>query len=388
MWLPKACRESNILFAWNYSWNSFPVFIKVCFVISMLALLGIIIAMGNIYAWRISKRRSEKKVALLSASINQLLMSTVLPGPTVQIKQGLRIGDFDTRPFYALGVPAKDVKKILVSEMIGYRSYFSGVIADRVRKLYLDLSLHKEATVRLYKKNWETKVSALAELFKMDVQVDHPYLLELVTDKNRYIRDLARLSLIKFTEDDPLQFLRELNEPISQWEAFEIYVLFQQRPEYTLSSLEGLISLDKEPTVVSLCLKLAVYFRQLSSVELIIDLIKTPDLKLRAEAIASLGKLEAKKAEPHLVAIYRGQPQGIKLEILTALGRIQSGRYLDFLEDEFTSSPDFEIKKHASDAIIKLYPLSQKTIDKLMNSTVALDQRILNHSLNPLINPV
>jgi hypothetical protein len=386
MWLHKGVFSSVLLLASPYAWNAYPVFIKICFIISVIAVSGIVIAMLNIYLWRIISKRKEEKKKHLAADINQLLLLTVVMEPSMQKDSGTPMEKFDTRPFLKLGLQDKDVRTILVSELINYRNYFSGSIADRVRKLYLALSLDKEARINLYKNNWEVKVNALTELFKMNLEVDHDYLRQLMHDKNRYIRDFARLSLIKFTKGDPLKLLREITEPISQWESFEIFLVFQQKQYFTLSSLEGLISPDRDPSLVSLSLKLAVYFKDLSAVKLIIDLIQTPDLKLRAEAISSLGKLGAVNAEAYLVSIYKEQPHSIQLEILTALGRIQSGRYLDFLENEFISSSDFEIKKHASDAIIKLHPLSEETIDKLLSNTKALDQRILSHSLNPLIN--
>ncbi len=387
MWLHKEFSISILLRAWSYSWDSFPVFIKICFIISILALLGIIIALVDISVQRFSRKRLEERTTLLSVRINQLLTSAVMMEETTTQKKGSIVkSNFDIGSFYDPGIPAKEVNKILITEMIRYRNYFSGQIAERIRKLYIDLSLDKEAINQLHKKNWEIKAAALSELFKMDIEVDHTDLLQLVHDKNRYIREFARLSLIKFAKNDPLQFLHELNEPISQWEEFEIFLLFQQKKDFILSSLEGLIALDKEPSVVSLCLKLAVYFKQATAVSLILNLIKTPNLKLRGEAIASLGKLEVKGSEKELVSIYPEQPHEIRLEILTALGRIQSGECLDFLEKEFISSSDFEIKKHASDAIIKLYPLSKSTIEKLMHDGGTLNQKILNHSLDPLIN--
>ncbi|MES2328259.1 MAG: HEAT repeat domain-containing protein [Bacteroidota bacterium] len=385
MWLPKAAVLPVLLRTWPPAWNTYPVFIKICFIISMVALIGILLAMADIYIWRTAKRRKDRKKLRLSEDITRLLMNTVVMEPA-KLNSGMSKAKLDTRPFLKLGINDKDVRSLFVCELINYRNYFTGAIAARVRQLYLDLSLDKEARKLLYKKNWETKSIVLSELFKMDIEVDNAYLLELTHHKNRYIRGFARLSMIKFTKGDPLAFLRQITEPISQWEEFEIFLVFQQKENYTLSSLEGLIAVDREPSVVSLCLKLAVYFKDLSAVKLIMDIIQTPDLKLRAEAIASLGKLEASDAEAFLISIYGAEPQEIRLVILTALGMIRSGNSLEFLENEFISSDDFETKMNASDALIKQYPLSQNTIDKLMNNSAALEHRILSHSLNPLIN--
>lgn len=293
---------------------------------------------------------------------------------------------FDARPLYLLGLSSSAVKKILVNEMFNYRNYFSGSIAERIRRLYIYLSLDKEARRRAHSKNWEVCANALSELFKMDVEIDQAYLMQLITNHNRYIREFARLLLMKFTKEDPLQFLRELNEPLSQWQEFEIFLLFQQKTDYTLGSLEGLLSLTKESSVVSLCLKLAVFFNQKEAIPLLIDLLLTPDLKLRAQTINALGKMEADTGAKHLVNIYPEQPHEIRLKILTALGNIRNTQYLAFLEKEFLNSEDFEIKKIASDAIIKLYPISSGTIETLMENTDKRNQKILHHSMDPLIN--
>jgi len=385
MWLPKIYSLTSFLYGGQQFWNSLPFFIKVCFIIALIATVGIILAMVHIAILRTFLKWQEKKIAFISAKVNELLLSTIVLEPHAQ-ETGMIETDFDITQFYNLGLSDSQVKNVLVTEFISYRSYFSGKIAERIRKLYLRLSLHKDAIASLYKKRWETKVNGLSELFKMDVEVDHAYLRELLKDKNSYIREYARLSLIKFAKGDPLQFLHELNEPISQWEEFEIFQLLQQRENFTLASLEGLISVDKEPTVASLCLRLAVYFKQQAAIPFIIGLIETPNLALRVEAIAALGQLEAKDAAKYLINIYPEQPHNIRLTVLTALGKIRSARYLDFLENEFFSSSDFEIKKYASDAIIKLYPISKSAIDKMSDSGEPLNQSILNHSLDPLIN--
>jgi hypothetical protein len=383
MWLHKTTLP--LFMIWGFSWSSLPLFLKICLAIALTAMFGIVLVVLSIYLRRKVLQKEELQTALLSVQITDLLVASVVLTPANPSNSINKI-DFDTRPFFKVGLSAKKVKQVLVQEMLNYRNYFSGRIAEQIRKLYLGLSLHKEAFARLAQSHWETRVNALSELFKMDVEVPHEQLRELVQDKNRYIREFARLSLIKFSKNDPLQVLYAIDEPISQWEELEIYLLLQQRSDLDHTSLQGLISTAIDPSIASLALKLAIYYKQQSAIPQIIALIQTPDLKLRAEAVAALGKLEAKTAENYLFTIYPEQPRDIKLAIITAMGLIGSGNYLDFLADEFLSSEDFEIKKYASDAIIRLYPISKNTIDTLMKDTETLNRSILNHSLDPLIN--
>lgn len=369
----------------GFSWGSLPLFLKICLLIALSAMFGIVLIILSIYLRRKVLQKQERRIARLSVKITDLLVSSVVLAPATTGRNIASI-DFDTRPFFKAGLSAKKVKQVLVQEMLNYRNYFSGRIAEQIRKLYIGLSLHREAFERLAQSHWETKVNALAELFKMDVEVPHEQLRELVQDKNRYIREFARLSLIKFSRKDPLQVLYTIEEPISHWEELEIYLLLQQHPDLDKSSLQGLISTAIDPSVASLALKLAIYYKHESAIPQIVALIATPDLKLRAEAVAALGKLKAKNAEKYLCEIYPEQPRDIQLAIITAIGQIGTGRYQELLVREFLNSPDFEIKKYASDAIIQLYPVSKHTIDSLMDNTGALNKTILNHSLDPLIN--
>lgn len=366
-------------------WDSFPGFIKICLIVSLLAIVGIVLAMLDIAIKRHLNKKEARQLAQLTEKINELLIAALVTDRGE--KNGHLIkSSFEPSFLFKMGVSEKEVKKILVQELLKFRSSFAGSIADRARKLYMDLSLHTEALKRVHKKNWETKVNAMMELFKMDVPIDETYLQILLLDKNRYIREFARLALIKFTTGDPLQILREIKEPISQLEEIEMFLLFQLKDDYTPSSMDGLLSVYTEPTIASLCLKLAVQFDQESAVPYIIQLLQTEDLKLRGEAITALAKIGQKRSRKYLIETYPEQPQIVQLDILSALGSIQSSETVEFLEKEFIGSADFEIKKHASDALIQLYPLSKKIIEKLEQNEDPLNQIILSHSQNPLIN--
>ena len=307
-------------------------------------------------------------------------MPVVFAEPAVQQKNR-----FDPRPLYKLGIAASVVQREIIAGLLRYRSYFSGLIATRIREIYLDLSFHKNAFTRLHKKKWKIKLAALTELYKLDIEADPLILSQLAKHQNMYVREYAGLSLIKFAKNDPLEFLHGLNEPISKWQQLEIFLLFQQRQDLRLSLPQRLICMDKEPSVVMLCLKLAVHFNQQEAVPAMLDILGTPDLELRAEAIASLGKLGSPDTGRYLSAIYPEQPAVIKLKILAALGDLQSSEHLHFLEREFISSTDFDIKLYAADALVKISPPSPAMIYRLTAGS-EVNRSILNHSLDPLIN--
>lgn len=382
---PELSGALDLLAAPLHTLGGLPFLTRVCFLIAIGAFIGIVVITVGIALNKLIEEQRSRRKALARHHIDKVLLAAVMPQPgksDIDLSQnGITIDHF-----IKAGLSINRTKRILVKEMIKYRANFSGKVSANIKRIYMMLSLHKEAAARLNSRRWKVKVQALSELFQMDVASDRDRLLQLLEDKNKYVRDYARLSLIKFSVHDPFQFIRDLNEPISQWEALEIFQLLRDKINYKLPSLAPVISDNKEHTVVSLCLKLAVHFNQIETVPSITMLISTADLTLRAEAIAALGKMHSEASQAFLMDIYQNQPPKIKRAILCALGDIKNDESLRFMEAEFIAEDDFEVKKSASDALIKHYPAAATIIDRLLANGKALDKILLRHSLNPLIN--
>jgi hypothetical protein len=67
------------------------------------------------------------------------------------------------------------------------------------------------------------------------------------------------------------------------------------------------------------------------------------------------------------------------------LGRISSGKHVDFLRQEFLHSTDFELRKHAAKSIINNEWAAKNLINELVDTATAENKRILKHCMNPLI---
>jgi len=116
------------------------------------------------------------------------------------------------------------------------------------------------------------------------------------------------------------------------------------------------------------------------------ELLDTKDHYFRANAINCLGKLSAEAAEERFVKIYNTQPVNCQNEILKALGRIASGRHLEFLKQEFLYSSNFDIQMNAARAIIRHNTQhSRMLVEELMETSTEEHQLIIKHCQNPLI---
>ena len=116
------------------------------------------------------------------------------------------------------------------------------------------------------------------------------------------------------------------------------------------------------------------------------DLLNNKDHYFRADAINCLGKLSAEIAEERLVRIYNTQPLNCQLEILKALGRIASGKHLEFLKQEFLYSSNFDIRMNSARSIIRHNtPTSRALVEEMLEITHDENRLIISHCQNPLI---
>lgn len=306
--------------------------------------------------------------------LNRQLQTT----PTDRIELPLEL-------FRTLGLPRKAVRRLLAAEILHYRQNFSGKVHDLLRKLYMDLGLHRFAEKKLKQKSVQQVVMGLNELLHMDIPVNEQQVFPLLSHGNRYVREAARCYYVKLSSGEPFRFLDEVSAPILTWEQFELFRIVSQREDMPVPQFSRWIRPGSHPSVISFCLKLAVHFQQFEAVPSIIRLLSTDDLTLRAELINALGKLLAEEAEPHLLELYDSQPLECRIEILKALGRIGSGRHLDFLRREFEEAGSIELRKHAARSIVSHEALSAALLKELRETSVGLGRTVLLHSMNPLI---
>jgi HEAT repeat protein len=133
-------------------------------------------------------------------------------------------------------------------------------------------------------------------------------------------------------------------------------------------------------------LKLIAHYDQQSAIPAVLELLNNKDHYFRADAISCLGKLSAEMAEDRLIRIYNNQPINCQIEILKALGKIASGKQLEFLKQEFMFSSNFDIRMSAARSIISHNtPASRALIDLIQETTFDENKLIISHVQNPLI---
>ncbi|HJT74140.1 MAG TPA: HEAT repeat domain-containing protein [Chitinophaga sp.] len=368
-----------------YDFRDASLNIQIAIVFIVVAVTCTIIAYLSILTGRYKAHRREKKLARLHPVIDELLMEHILLNdeltndiPADQVQLPIEVFQ---QPVFG----KKWARQALINRLIHYRNNVRGSMGEQLRNLYIQLELDKDSLKKMKSSKWDLKVQALAELTSMNMSIADVTILPLTNSRNRELRAAARHAYIKLSKNEPFKFFDVVTEPLLMWDQVELFRIISTTEHIAIPNFAQWITYSTNKSIVSFCLKLVVHYNQISAVPAVIKLLDTKDHYLRADAINCLGKMKIEEVEEKLIHIFNSQPQNCRVEILKALGRINSGKYVDFLRQEFLHSTDFEIRKHAAKSLIRNQWAAKGMINELIETATAENKLILKHSMNPLI---
>ncbi len=376
---------TQLLFQAYESFGFLPLFIQIALAFIFIALFATIIAYSVILYKRWKAYAEEKRMNFIRPKIEEMITEQVLinenlekiPVDEIEFDQAALTNNIYKTPW---------VRQMVIEIIISYRKNFRGEVGELLRKLYIDMGLTKDSFDKMKSIRWEKKIKAVAELTQMDIQISDVTILPLTNSTNPSLRAAARNAYIQLSKNEPFKFFDVATEPILPWDQLELFKIITTTKEIAIPNFSRWVSYSANKSVVSFCLKLIAHYDQQSAIPAVMDLLNNKDHYFRADAINCLGKLTAEAAEEKLVRIYNTQPIHCQLEILKALGRIASGKHLDFLKSEFLFSSNFDVRMNAARSIIKHNtPASRALIDDLKETSHDENRLIISHCQNPLI---
>lgn len=368
-----------------YDFNYAPLSIKIATIFIVVAVTFTILAYLSILIGRYKAYSHEKKLAQLHPVIDNLLMEHILLNDELASDVPANQVQLNVDVFRLPVFEKKWARQALIDRLIHYRNNVRGAMGEQLRNLYMAMDLDKDSLKKMKSRKWDRKVQALAELTNMNMSIADVTILPLTNSSNRELRAAARHAYIKLSKNEPFKFFDVVTEPLLLWDQVELFKIISTTEHIAIPNFAQWITYSTNKSIVSFCLKLVVHYNQLSAVPAVVKLLDTKDHYLRADAINCLGKLKMESVEEKLVHMYNSQPLNCRLEILKALGRISSGKYVDFLRQEFLHATDFEVRKHAAKSIINNKWAAKGLIQELIDTATTENKLILKHSMNPLI---
>ncbi|MCD6011207.1 MAG: repeat protein [Flavipsychrobacter sp.] len=377
---------ANLLFLAYEQFSLLPLFIEIALILIFVAVMATLIAYGSILFRRYNSSVYNKRLAHLSPIIEDLITEQVLLNENLGKDIPIEEIHFDQKALSNKIFRKPAVRQILIDTLIRYRKNFRGEVGELLRKLYIDMNLVEDSFAKLRTFKWETKIKALVELTQMDIPISDSMLLPLTNSVNPTLRAASRNAYIQLSKNEPFKFFDVATEPILPWDQMEMFKIITTTKDITIPNFSRWVSYSNNKSIVVFCLKLIAYYDQQTAIPSVLELLGTKDHRFRAEAIKCLGKLSAEIAEEKLVSMYTSQPVNCQIETLKALGRIASGKHLEFLKNEFLFSNNFDVQMNAARAIIRHNSqISRLMLNEIMETTNEENQLIIRHCQNPLI---
>ncbi len=368
-----------------YDFLYFPIVIKIAVVFIFVALAATIIAYLSILFRRFEGHKRDLMLARINPKIDNIITENIILNdgiladlPIDQIEVNI---DGFRRPLFR----KRWVRQALIDRIMEYRKNFVGSIGELLRLVYIDLELDKESFRKMKSPRWDKKVQALVEFTNMDITIADVNILPLTNSKVRELRAEARHAYIKLSKNEPFKFFDVATEPLLMWDQIELFKIITSTKDIAIPNFARWVTYSSNKSVVSFCLKLIVHYNQLAAIPAVIKLLDNRDHYLRADAINCLGKMKVEEVEEKLVNIYNNQPVHCQIEILKAIGRIESGKYIDFLRNEFLHATDFDLRKNAARSLVKNEWMARDVIQGLLATVSPEHLLILKHCMNPLI---
>ncbi len=367
---------------------SFPFFIQLSILFIAIAFFTTVVTYLRLAIRRAVGYYKELRKQQYTPIIEQLISDATIMNE--ELHSGMQVEDIKLDKHVVafekeLPIKRKYIRQIVIDDMMHYKKIFFGDAVLLLKQLFIDLNLQKDALAKLHAFNWERRVKGLRELARMEVTVQDVNILPLTNSRNYFLRMQARSCYIRISKNEPFKFFDILKEPLTKWDQIDLFEIISTTPNLNIPNFSRWINYSANNSLVSFCLKLAVYFNQQDAIPSIIELLKTKDHNLRAEAIITLGQLQADEVEDMLCDMYNNEPQICQVAILKMLGLTASKKHTDFLAKQLQYSSEYDIKLTAARSLIAHNEATKNLLDDLMQHTSGLTQAILKHSLNPLI---
>jgi len=278
----------------------------------------------------------------------------------------------------------KLVRQILMDQIIYFRKNFTDRTGRILSKLYQNLGLKEISLGKLHTRSWQIKAQGILELREMAPLMSSEGILPYTYSHNDDLRVEAQAAYIRLNPSGAFNFLNDAPEILLEWHQIILFDIVIRNEEITIPSFNTWLK-SSNTSVITFSIKLIVHFMQFDSIPDLIRLIDHQDEQVQDRAINALGKLEAVKAENIMINKYPVLSISCKIEVLKALGRIGSGKYLSFLKAEFLQSENYYIRKYAMCSMITITKDDQ---EQILGDLPAIDQQqqaIINHCFDKLI---
>lgn len=228
----------------------------------------------------------------------------------------------------------KVARQYAIDELIRCKKNFSGLVAEQVVGLYIQLGLKKDTLQKVAdKRKWHVKAKGIQELYMMDQKEALVTIYRNTNSTNEFVRMEAQTGVIHLTGFPGLRFLDVISYPLTEWQQLKLLEQLRLHPEKADISekLPNWLQ-SKNETVVVFALKLADEYQFFGVRHHVISCLVHASKSVRSQALKTLIRLEDESTPGILLGYFKKESLVNQFLILDALRTMATEKEAVILE--------------------------------------------------------
>lgn len=363
--------------------GSFPLVIQIAIVVIALNVM-VTLSLFSITFFMRRKRESEDRMIKKYRPKVEALILDVLNSNEIYSEQEIDNLYFDkisklSKKSYITIIPVMEDLVHKTPSLMNSKNYKA-----LIRGLKIDEFLEK----RISYSNTNKRMRAFQTLSRLNITVSDSKILPHTYSNDDRLRKESRTSYVGISKNDPFKFFDKGNTNLNYWDQIALLKQFEAHHGDNLPNFSKWIKYSDDNSQIIFLVRAVTYFNQVESADVLVDLLKTDNHKVRKVAIIALGRMGIVSAEEELKKIYHTQPIDCQDAIIEAIAYIGSGNSLEFLKKAFFDANNPDAKRLVAEAIYIYGEEGKKCFEELSASCTVCDDfshLIFEHVRNPLI---
>ena len=271
-------------------------------------------------------------------------------------------------------------RNLFLSKLVESENKFSGITGSKIKTLFKEYSLQKEALKKLNQKKPHLIAGGIQELTAMNDVDALPKISALLKHSSPLVYQEAQYAMVGFKGFEGLLFLDNVTTKISEWQQLRLLLSIHNIPENFEETIKGWLT-SKNDSVIIFTLRLLKKFQVLSFYPFIAELLDHSSVEIRIQVVQTLQSMENSSTIAYLIDVYPNQPVEVQLEILRVIKISKDMRCVDFLKQQLLENPLPKIKIYAAEALFSLG--FQEYLLQLAKDPLSSEQliQIIKHAL-------
>lgn len=268
-------------------------------------------------------------------------------------------------------------RDVFTTELLSLHSNLVGESADKLVELFGLAGLKKYSIKKIHSRKWNIKAKGMRELVQMKLFEEKNHVIKYLNSTNDELRIEAQLAWIELNPDNPDSFLDNPKISLTDW--WQMNALISLKKIGNIPDFGKWINSTNESVAV-FAIKMVGIFKQFESIDLVTKQINSSNLKIKYEAISTLGKLAQPAPVKELQLLYPGENTEMKARILKSLIMISDSENAVFFRDTLLAETDSNLRILSAKGLVSLRAKGLEMIDNLDLEADDVLKNIVTHA--------